>query len=1045
MVFLLWLFVQATSAHNAESISFDRLTTENVIRAPGLSQNSIYTILQDSDGYMWFGTWDGLNRYDGYTFAVFKSEAGLSHNSVRCLLEDSEGYLWIGTDNGLNRLNRSTAEIAVFLHDPGDPGSPCGNYVNSLFQDDEGNIWIGTSTGLCLYSRASRSFITLPIQAPGRESSRSVWVTRIAGGRDGKIWLGSYEGLYVFDPVTNAFRHLLIATGGPGSSYGPEANVIQALEPSFNEMMWIGTDAGIFRISTRTYAIEPFTTDGPAFGLGDQHVTAILQDETGLAWIGTMNGLHLFDPARKVMETFKNSAISTSISNNDIRCIYEDPHGRIWIGTYSGLNKVDKNPSRFVHYRHDPEQPAGLSNSIIYSILEDEGGKIWLATFDGVNILDRQSGQVRLLRHDPKDMNSLSGNKVRCIIRDSKGYFWIGTEMKGLNRYDPRTGRFNRFTYDPENPSGLPDDNIYLLAEDSKGRIWAGTPGGARIIRTEPFDIQPISDSKGKEVILSGQLIWSFLEDSKGNFWIGTTSGLNRINGDFDSIAVFRHIPGDPTSLANNGVLYLTEDRQGYIWIGTMGGGLCRYDPATKKFTTFGEEEGLPNSVIYAAIEDEEGNLWLSSNGGIIKFIRDNGIFISYDAIDGVQGSEFNMGAYFRNEKGEIFFGGMNGLNIFHPGNIRKNLDPPKVVFTGVRVFNEKLNRTLNDGDTLILGPSDNFFTIEFSALDYTNPAKNWYRYRLEGYDGEWVIRDARNRIAEYKKVPHGHYTFRASGSNNDGIWNEEGIQLYIVLRASWYETLAFRVSIVVFLILLIWGFIYYRFLTIRRKHDMERKMLLVEKQVIELEQKALRLQMNPHFIFNSLNAIQNFVISNETEKAVNYLAKFSHLMRMILANSMASAVSLKDELKGLFYYMDLERLRFDNRFDYRLDIDPSIEQDFIEIPPMLLQPYVENAILHGFMASDRPGLLLISLRINRDLLLCTIEDNGIGRAAAAKLLEQSGINRQSRGMMITRERLEVLNRQRKSNFSVKVTDLKDADGKATGTRVEINIQFKRT
>jgi sensor histidine kinase YesM len=282
------------------------------------------------------------------------------------------------------------------------------------------------------------------------------------------------------------------------------------------------------------------------------------------------------------------------------------------------------------------------------------------------------------------------------------------------------------------------------------------------------------------------------------------------------------------------------------------------------------------------------------------------------------------------------------------------------------------------------------------------------------------------------------------TGSNNDGIWNEEGISLTIVIRPPWWRTWMFRLALVLFIGTAIWGIIITRVRIIRRKHEVERKMLTIEKQIFELEQKALRLQMNPHFIFNSLNAIQNFVLSNDTDKAVNYLAKFSHLMRMILANSTASLITLKDELKALTYYIDLEKLRFDDRFDYQIIRDPGVDEEFVEIPPMLFQPYVENAIIHGLVNSPRRGMLEIAIqRLSPGVLQCSIKDNGIGREKAIEIRNRSGIKRQPKGMIITQERIEIYNRQNRKSFAVRITDLKDEKGEPAGTRVEFTIQYK--
>lgn len=441
-------------------------------------------------------------------------------------------------------------------------------------------------------------------------------------------------------------------------------------------------------------------------------------------------------------------------------------------------------------------------------------------------------------------------------------------------------------------------------------------------------------------------------------------------------------------------------------------------------------------------LEDKEGNLWLTTNWGMSKFNPSSEEFINFDIHDGLQGNEFNGGAWFHADDGEMFFGGMDGLNSFIPEEIKQNESPPRLAITSFKILNKSLNREFNNGDTMHLGYDDNFFSIEFSALDFTNPAKNMYSYILEGYEDEWNNRDADRRVAEYTRVEPGSYVFRVRGSNNDGYWNHEGTSLNIIILPPWWDTLLFRIVFGAMIFALLWTFIYWRIRTIKRKHEVEKKVLAIEKELFEIQQKALQLQMNPHFIFNSLNAIQSFVISNNTDKAIHYLSKFSQLMRRILANSRESSIPLKDELIALKHYMDIERLRFDDKFDYEVIVDRKIDEEFMEIPPMIIQPFVENAILHGLIHSPKQGHIKIILELEHNYIFCTIEDNGVGRKKAQEIKDASGIQRKSRGMLITQERLEILNKQNVDKFAVKIIDMMDESGNASGTRVELNMLY---
>jgi hypothetical protein len=428
---------------------------------------------------------------------------------------------------------------------------------------------------------------------------------------------------------------------------------------------------------------------------------------------------------------------------------------------------------------------------------------------------------------------------------------------------------------------------------------------------------------------------------------------------------------------------------------------------------------------------------------GISKLYADSGRFVNYDVKDGIQSNEFNLGAYFKGKDGKFYFGGMNGYNVFDPEDIKYNTDKPVTVVAAFRKFNDILPVEYRNGDTIRLAHDENFFSIEISALDYTNPAKNRYRYKLDDVDNDWILTDANDRVAEYKNVQPGIYSFKAIGSNNDGIWGDTPVSLTIIIKPPWWTTWWFRILSTLILIALIVFLNYRRFQRIKKKHEVEKKLLEIEKQKFDLEQKALRLQMNPHFIFNSLNSIQSYILSNDAEKAVLYLGKFSQLMRLILTHSSNQYISLKEELNAITHYLDLEKLRFENKFDYTIKIDRSLDEEFVDIPPMIIQPYIENAIIHGLLHKGTKGKIDIEFKGEDKKIICTITDDGVGRQRSMEIDKQSGIKRKSRGMLITQARLEILNRQSEDEFSVRIFDLKDESGNPSGTKVELVIQYK--
>jgi ligand-binding sensor domain-containing protein len=994
---------------------------------------------------MWIGTWDGLNKYDGYNFVVYNRENGLSNTTINALLEDDDKNLWIGTEFGLNLLERESGEIHGFFHEKDNSNSLSSNFITYLFQDRSGFIWIGTSFGLNRYDKNIGTFTTYNFFNNEADTILTNFISKVVQDANGLIWIGTHYGLHCFRPETGDFIQCKLELKGIQDVAAVNRFYITDLTVNSAGRKIIASRQGVFIHESGVHP-DPVLNKGilPVIKLSERVTTALLEDRKGRLWVGTTEGLDLYDINLILVKHFVASPGTLNLSNNDIKCIYQDPTGAIWIGTYKGLNKVDQSPSRFTHYQSVPGVANSLSDNIVYSIIEDKQGLVWIGTYGGVNLFDRNKKQFSVIRHDPKEPQSISSNKIRTICLDSIGQIWIGTETSGVDRLDPGSGRITHYYNVPADNNSLAENKILSMMVDRKGNIWIGTGQGVNIIDPESGKIRRLNGNGPGQLKMTDNHIWAIYEDRKGFFWLGTNEGLHRISPDLKDVNVMVNKPDNPNSLSVNRIFSIYEDEEGIYWIGTVGGGLNRFDPEKGEFKVYTEENGLPNNVVYVTLEDDEGNLWISTNSGISKFNKQTEVFVNYDSRDGIHGNEFNGGAYFRNSSGEMYFGGMSGFTVFHPSDILINRTPPRIVLTRMEVFNEPRRIDLDDGEVIRLRHLENFFALEFSALDYTNPSKNLYRYKLENYDEDWVFANASQRRAEYRKVTPGTYRFMITGSNNDGVWSTEVVSLTIIVSPPWWKSWIFRIAIAVLTILIAWGFIYLRINNIRKKHDVEKKILGIEKQMFELEQKALRLQMNPHFIFNSLNAIQNFVLSNDTDKAVNYLAKFSHLMRMILANSTATHIPLKDELKALTYYMDLERLRFDDKFIYTIQVDPSIDEEFTEIPPMLFQPYVENAIIHGLVNSPKEGLLEIKLRLaEKGVLRCIIQDNGIGREKAIELWAKSGIKRQPKGMIITQERLQILNKQSSRNSEVRVTDLKDESGNATGTRIELEIQFK--
>ncbi|MEN8223934.1 MAG: two-component regulator propeller domain-containing protein [Bacteroidota bacterium] len=1037
---LLLIFFSGLHAQEIQTVSFEQIKTENIQRVKGLSQNMVNSIVQDHEGYLWVGTWDGLNQFDAYDFRIFNKHNGMSNTTVNSLLVDDDGIIWAGTQDGLNRLDESINEITVFKHQPEESNSLSNNTINHIFQDHDGQLWISTVQGLNKYDKDMHVFSRIRFNISNADSIRTNWINKVIQDRQGFLWIATRFGLFRLDDSTKLFM--------PFFHFPDEANSISSddindVYEDRNGNIWVGTRNGLdlYLGDEKGFAHFHHSHADP-MSISSNDVKAIYEDSRGTLWIGTDDKLNIFDRSSGQFLKYGQSGKNTSISNNDINCIFEDDMGSIWVGTYNGLNKVNLGLSKFNYYHRDPKNPLSLSSDIIHTIFKNDDGLIWLGTSKGVNIFNRDANTYSRLHYMIDPYTDLSEERIRSLHKDSRGNIWIATDNSGLLKYNPRTNKYDHYTFEEGENNSLNSNGTLWVLEDHLGYIWLGSDRGVNAFHPDTMDIMSWVHEPGNPGSISSNQVWIIYKDSKNTLWFGTDNGLNRYNRDENNFTSYTYEPDNPNSIGANAVYGIYEDSKGNYWIGTMGGGLNHFDPQTEKFTRYDEQDGLLNNVVYITLEDKNGYLWLTTNWGMSKFNPATGDFINYDIRDGLQGNEFNGGSWFHAGNGEMFFGGMDGFNSFIPEEIRKNNNIPRIVITAFNKFNNPVNKSFYNGDTIRLNYDDNFFSIEFSALDFANPSKNKYAYILENYDEEWINRNADRRIAEYTRVEAGAYTFRVTGSNNDGIWNENGISLHIIILPPWWDTLIFKIVFGAMIFALLWSFIYWRIKSIKRKHEVEKRVLAIEKELFDIQQKALQLQMNPHFIFNSLNAIQSFVISNDTDKAIHYLSKFSQLMRLILANSRESSIPVKEELKAIKHYLDIERLRFDNKFDYQVDVDTKIDQEFMEIPPMIIQPFIENAIIHGLIHSPDPGHIKLNLKLQDQYIYCIIEDNGVGRKKAQEIREASGIKRKSRGMLITQERLEILNKQNHEKFAVKVIDLHDKAGKPNGTKVEINILY---
>ncbi len=1000
----------------------------------GLSQNSVQCIHQDRQGFMWFGTSDGLNRYDGNTFVILRRDPhdanGLSGNNVQAILEDQEGILWIGTQAGLTRFDPVRMQFVRFTHDSEDSTSLSHNNVQSVYEDREGVIWVGTDEGLNRFDRTSGTFLSYVYDPENPASLSGNDVNRILEDRSGTLWIGTFGGgVCQYNRETGTFiRYQHTADGASGL----ESNFVRALYEDRDGAIWVGTEDGLYRFDREADRfIRQALSTGKGAGPNTEWVMAVYEDDTGLLWAGTEgDGLYAIDRRDgDVIHFSHNPTDPVSLSDDRIYALFEDASGLLWIGTWNGgVSQLNRKAKPFFHYKHDPDDPASLSGNSIFGVCEDHLGDIWIGTSQGLNRFDRDSGTFTRFLHDPSDPSSISSDVIFAIREDGDGDIWFSTLDGGLNRFDRKTGRFSAYKADPENPHSLSYNTIWTLLIDQAGMIWVGT-GGEGLDKFDPETgrFSHYRHDPDDPRSLSGNVISALIEDHSGVLWAGTEAGgLNRYDAASGRFVRFQHNPEDPASLSHNYVSAILEDARGRFWVGTNEG-LDRFDRQTETFVNFSEEAGLINNSVYGILEDDRGNLWLSSNKGLSRFDPESVTFRNYTMQDGLQSDEFNAGAYLKLRSGEMLFGGINGFNLFHPDSIRDNMTIPPVVLTDFQLYNRPvsvgqkfdgrtiLKQGISVTESITLSYKARVFSLTFAALNYIHPEKNQYRYRLEGFESVWNEVDDR-RFATYTNLSPGQYTFRVQGSNNDGIWNREGASLRIRVTPPFWGTWWFRGLLILAFAAVIVGVYQVRTRAIR--HRAKELETVVSKRTAELRQTNLDLHNEIKVRQKAESKIKASLREKEVllkeihHRVKNNLQVISSLLNLQLPyihDKQAAGLfkESQDRIRSmalihekLYQSPDLARIHFGEYIRtltkglfraYRINpskvvLDVQIEDVFVGVDcavpcGLIVNELVSNALKHAF-PSDYPGQGRIGIQLqkldNHEIEL-VVEDNGVG------------------------------------------------------------------
>ncbi len=782
------LFAQQPSLH------FEQLGNEQ-----GLSQNIILSFQQDDRGFMWFGSTDGLIRYDGYVFKVFKhvlnDSTSLSNNYIQSLYKDREGIIWIGTLDGLNRYDSEHGTFRHYRYDPKNPFSITSSNVVAIHQDHRGIFWIGTNAGLNKFDPVTEQFYPYQNTEKTTQHISSENISSICQDGVDNLWIGTWEGgLYKFDIQEETIQRFRHKTTHSDSLY---FNFIRTLLIDQSGMLWIGTDGGgLFSFNQKTEVFEHFQHNPKNNGtLSHNAVRSLHEDQHGNIWIGTDGGgVDLYDrSANRFINHNHDNANIHSLSNNRIVSIFEDNTGILWLGTWgAGVNKYNPGRNKFFH-----EEAAfitsRLSSPFVLGIYEDKKGNWWIGTHNGgVNKYDRKNKTLKQFKHDLHNKNSLSNNVAWSIAEDDQGYIWIATDI-GLNRLNPETEHFDHYFADVNNPHTLSSNFTGTIVVGDSGYLWIATNKNLNKFdpRTERFKHITLNTDSTENI---GELrIQALYEDLDGYLWI-CMDKLYKYDKTKGIIKSYEHNPKSLNGLSHKIINCFYMDANKVLWIGTYGGGLNKLVPGKDEFIHYTEKDGLPDNVVYGILEDDYGNLWISTNQGLSKFNPQTESFTNYDINDGLQDNEFNRGGYLKTQKGEMLFGGINGLNVFYPNTVQANLHIPPVVLTSFKIFEQpvKFDTSLTHLTSIKIPYTDNYFAFEFAALDYAQPSKNQYAYYLDGLDKDWIYSGNR-RYTSYTNLNPGEYIFKARGSNNDGLWNEKGVSLNITITPPFWQTWWFR------------------------------------------------------------------------------------------------------------------------------------------------------------------------------------------------------------------------------------------------------------
>ena len=779
----------------------------------GLSSNTVNAIVKDKYGFVWFGTDDGLNKFNGLDFTIYKNNpadaSSLKNNEITCLHEDAKGRLWVGTNGG--GISLYDRQHNKFININGDKIGIASNAISALSSDENGDLWIGTYNGLFILHPETQKVREQKLINPEKRSDKFQVITALFRDEKAQMWIGTTEGLYIRNKRSAVLTRFLHNSSDQSSI---SDNNVQSLAKDSNGTMWVGTEHGLNKYISSSKSFIRFTSSGLQNSISNDFIYSLAADKKGQLWAGTEEGLDLINVSDlKITNLKPDSRNKHSISNKSIRSILIDNQNIYWVGLFQGgVNKYDQNLTTFNLVQSNNFDPAGLSSPIVTSFAEDDNGNIFVGTDGGgLSSFNRKTRSFKKHLLNAKGMEP-SSRPVVLALEKTAGKLYVGTYSKGLFIMDPATGNFKQLKKG-NTAFDLNHNDIFCIKADWTGNIYIGTNGGGiNVYNPRTGEVKKyLNDFKleNNPSSPSNNGIRAFEEDDDGNMWIGTYGGgISVFNPKSQK---FRFYSKADKGITSNVVLSLLNDHKGNIWAGTLGGGLCMINTHTGKVQSFTEKEGLANNVVHKLIEDAGGYLWLSTNKGISRFDLRTKEIKNYTKYNGLQQSSFVMGSGLRASNGEIFFGGLEGFNYFNPALLKVNRNVPEVVFTDLKISNKSVvpadEGSPLKSDILLAKEVDldfkETFSLSFVALNFSISEQNQYAYKLQGFDQDWIHAGNKTSVT-YTNLDPGQYEFQVRASNNDGLWNKNGATLRIIIHPPFYRTnVAYVLYVLLFIFLL--------------------------------------------------------------------------------------------------------------------------------------------------------------------------------------------------------------------------------------------------